>query len=125
MTLPEKLDLPLYRGDTERFQIKVWDDTAQTQPSDLTGVTFKAEVRDKPGGANVLATLAVSSSEPGVIDVVIDASMSGALTAGSWDLQLTYPSGDIKTIVAGKVKVTMDVTDSVVGLAGRKMRAVS
>jgi hypothetical protein len=124
MTLPQKLDLNLYRGDTERFQLQYWDDEGETVPADLTGVTFKSEMRDKPGGANLLATFAVSSSAPGVIDVLIDAATSAALPAsGSWDLQLTYASGDVKTIVYGKVKVTMDTTDSVaVGLM--KVRAV-
>jgi hypothetical protein len=126
MTLPQKLDLNLYRGDTERFQIQIWDDAGATQPADLTGVTFKAEMRDKPGGANLLATFAVSSSAPGVIDVLIDHTTSTALpAAGSWDLQITYASGDVRTLVYGKVKTTMDVTDSVVGVGLRKARAVA
>jgi hypothetical protein len=124
MTLPQKLDLDLYRGDTERFKLEVWDDDGKTQPTDLTGVTFKAEVRDKPGGSILFATLAVSSSAPGTIDVAIDAATSAMLATGSWDLQLTYPSGDVRTIVYGKVKVTVDVSDSVPSVGLRKVKAV-
>jgi hypothetical protein len=30
-----------------------------------------------------------------------------------WDLQLTFPNGDVRTVVAGTVTTTGDVTDSV------------
>jgi len=113
MTLPQKHDLALYRGDTERFSVLIYDDDGTT-PTDLTGVTLKAEMRSKAGGT-LLAEFDVSSSAAGVVDVLITSGLSTSLPAsGVWDLQLTYASGDVWTAVAGKVKITMDVTDSTV-----------
>ncbi len=33
-----------------------------------------------------------------------------SVVAGKWDLQLTYPSGDVQTVVKGSVSLTADVT---------------
>jgi len=107
------MPLTLYRGDTYHWQFTLWADAAKTQPVDLTGVTVKSEIRTAAGGA-LVTTLACTVQAPNVILIDLSATASMSLTAagGAWDLQLTYPSGDVSTILAGKVTVTMDVTDS-------------
>jgi hypothetical protein len=108
---PGKYTLTIYRGDSGRWQFKLWTDSAKTQPVDLTGVTARAEIRDKAGGL-VLGELVCEVTLPNIIDASIDAIASAALKKGVWDLQLTYAGGDVVTILAGSVTVTADVTDS-------------
>lgn len=109
---PGTFNLNLYRGDSYRWAVNVWMDAAKTQPADLTGVTAKAEIRDKPAGVFIVA-MACTVALPNTVDMVLDAEASSQVpAAGAWDLQLTWPSGDVGTILAGKVKVTADVTDS-------------
>jgi hypothetical protein len=121
--MPGKTDLNLYRGDTVRFPAKVWADAGKTQPADLTGVTAKAEIRDKAAG-KLLASFACTIELPNTINLVLDAATSTILPGkGVWDLQLTYAGGDVQTVVYGSVKVTTDVTDSAAAPVG--LRAVS
>jgi hypothetical protein len=109
---PGDYPLALYRGDTYKWQFVLWADAGKTTPADLTGVTVKAEIRDRPGGTKIIPmTCAVVM--PNKIDATLDASASRAVPAtGAWDLQLTYPSGDVATVLAGAVTATLDVTDS-------------
>lgn len=107
---PADLPLEFYRGDTARMRLKLFDGAGA--PVDLTAVVAKAEVRDRPGGSTVVP-LECTITLPNIIDVVLTPSNSIKLPRqGAWDLQLTYASGDIKTPVAGQVRVTDDVTDS-------------
>lgn len=109
---PGKLNLALYRGDTYRWQFKLWMDTNKTQPADLTGATVKAEAREASGGA-VETTFVTTVTLPNIIDMSIDAAECGSMPeTAKWDVQITYPSGDVQTILAGTIKVTDDVTDS-------------
>lgn len=112
--MPGSYNLAIYRGDTYRWQFKLWADADKTQPVDLSGVTAKSELRDKSGGS-VLAVLDCTITDPNIIDAVLDKEASALLPAkGVWDLQLTYGNGDVGTILAGSVAVTADVTDSAV-----------
>lgn len=110
--MPATLPLTLYRGDTARWQFKLWADTDKTEPVDLTDVTPKAEIRDKPSGTKI-SELACTVTLPNIIDASLEPAISRTLPAkGFWDLQLTYSSGDIATVLAGPVTVTPDITDS-------------
>ena len=48
------------------------------------------------------------------IDMVLSAEQSKALAPGDakWDLQLTYPGGDIQTLIRGSVLIRPDVVGS-------------
>lgn len=110
---PGSYSLQLYRGDTYRWQFKLFNDVNQTLPADLTGVTAAAQIRDKPGGT-AIAALSCTVTLPNLIDAVLAASDSAILpSSGAWDLQLTYASGDVATVLAGPVNVTPDVTNIV------------
>ena len=107
---PANLPLDLYRGDSGRMQVTMWDKAQQ--PVDLTGVVAKAEIRDRPGGTTIIP-LTCTVTLPNIIDVVLSAEDSQRLPSkGVWDLQLTFASGDVKTPLVGQVQVTTDVTDS-------------
>jgi hypothetical protein len=110
--MPLTYPLSVYRGDTYHWRFLFWDDEGKTQASDLTGVTAKAEIRNAPGGADITA-LACVITTPNIVDVSLTAANSKTLPpSGVWDLQLTYPSGDVHTPVAGGMTLTLDVTDS-------------
>jgi hypothetical protein len=110
---PGKYDLALYRGDTYRWKFQFWNDDAKTDPADLTGVTIKAEIRDKPQGTKQIVPMTTTLTVPNIIDMVLSATACATLLPkGAWDLQLTYAGGDVVTVLAGAVVVTADVTDS-------------
>lgn len=110
--IPATYNLALYRGDSCHWQFNLWADSAQTQPVDLTGVVVDSMIRDRALGGSYMLALACTVTVPNTIDMTLDPIDSSAMTItkGVWDLQLTYPSGDIVTILAGTVSVTQDVT---------------
>ncbi len=108
MSMPKEYHLTIYRGDSYRWQYVLWLDSARTQPVDLTGVTVAAALRQSSTTTPLACTVTDNT-----IDVVLVPATSAALavtSSGRWDLQLTYPTGDIKTIVAGTLTVRGDVT---------------
>lgn len=111
--------MDLYRGDTYAWRFRMWEDTAHSQPLDLSEATAKAEIRDKPGG-NTIMDLACTVELPNVVMVRLDAEDwdQWTLKKAAWDLQLTWPGPQIVTVVAGPVAVTPDVTDSTVIATG-------
>jgi len=120
--LPGQLPLTLYRGDSARWRFTLWTDEAKTQPADLTDATAKAEIRDKPAGATVVA-LVCAVELPNVVTMELLPAASATLPAkGAWDLQMTYADGSVVTILAGSVEVTPDVTDSAAAQAAQAQR---
>jgi hypothetical protein len=113
---PGTYNLNIYRGDTDRRQFKLWTDKARTQPADLTGVTVIATIRDKISGGSYVLLPSCAITLPNIIDMVTTSLQSTGLpiTGGVWDLQLTYPSGDVTTVLKGVVLLTQDVTNSTV-----------
>lgn len=110
--MPGRYPLAIYRGDSGQWRFILWLDTARTQPYDLTGVTPKAEIRDRPGGAQIIP-LGALVTLPNIIDVDLNAGGSELLPQqGAWDLQLTHPDAKVTTIIAGDVTVVADVTNS-------------
>lgn len=110
--LPANYNLSIYRGDTERWQFKLWTDKAKTQPADLTGVTTNAMIRDKATVGSYSLSMECKVTLPNIIDMVLTADQSRNLliTGGVWDLQLAYLSGDVKTVLKGTVVLAQDVT---------------
>jgi hypothetical protein len=113
VTLPGTYALALYRGDSYAWLFRLWTDPGKTDPADLTGVQAKAEVRDNPGGSAIME-LVCTIEAPNIVhvDLPADSWTAWPLLKGVWDLQLTYPTGEVVTIVSGPVSVTADVTDS-------------
>jgi hypothetical protein len=110
MPSPGTYDLAPYRGDDYGWRFVLWQDTAKTQPVDLTGCTAKAEIRDKSNGTKIAALTSVVTM-PNTITVTLTAAVSRTAPNGKWDLQVTFPTG-VRTVVAGSVKFTEDITDS-------------
>jgi hypothetical protein len=106
-------NLDLYRGDYYTWRVVLWNDTAQTVPTDLTGATVKAEIRDKSAGTRIIV-LGCAVTGSNVIDVeMLPTDWVECPATGVWDLQVTFPVGRIRTVLAGKVTTTGDVVDSI------------
>jgi hypothetical protein len=96
----------LYRGDTFSFQVAMWSDADKTVPVDLTGASARAEINQ----AGTVMLFVVTIDLPNLINVVLPAGDWVLQTgAARWDLQLTYASGDVNTLVAGAVTIVGDV----------------
>ena len=109
---PAEYTLEIYRGDSGHWRFQLWADDAKTQPVDLTGVTARSQIRDRPQGSQVF-DMSCTVTLPNIVDVMLAAATSHTLPVkGAWDLQLTYASGDVISPVYGPVTVTADVTDS-------------
>jgi hypothetical protein len=112
MTTPGNYSLNIYRGDTYHWLFTLYADEDKLVPFDLTGITPKAEIRDKPSG-RVIAAIDCPVELPNIIKATLPAAASATIPQGSaWDLQLTYANGDVSTILAGRVMLTPDITDS-------------
>jgi len=111
--IPSSFPLDLYHGDSYTWQFKLWLDANKTQPLDLTGVVAKAEIRETPGSTKIYV-IGCELVPPNIIVATLTATICKSLpiTSHMWDLQLTYPDGQVNTILAGPVSVTADITDS-------------
>ena len=110
--LPGKYDLGLYRGDSYAWRIQLWDDADLSDPTDLTGATVAAEIRDKPAGP-IIVELDCAVTLPNIVDMTMTPAMWVDCPAkGVWDLQLTFTGGEVRTVLRGAVTVTADVTES-------------
>jgi hypothetical protein len=111
---PGTLNLTIYHGDTYRWTFTLWQDAGKTIPADLTGVVPKAEIRVSSAGGAIITTMDLTVQTPNQILAVLPTAKTALLpkSGGTYDLQLTYPNGDVQTVLSGLVTVTMDVTDS-------------
>jgi hypothetical protein len=108
-----------YRGDTQRYRLTLTD--AETgDPIDITGgsmwFTMKAKITDNDADA-VVQKHVTSHIDPanGVTEVVVEASDTVDTKPGTYyyDFQYVDSIGNVKTILAGKVKLLSDVTRTV------------
>lgn len=119
---PGSYPLELYRGDSYAWRFVLWNDSAQTDPTDLTGATAAAEIRDKPAGTTIVSTTCVVVA-PNNIDVTLSPEDCALCPLkGAWDLEVTFPDGAVRTVVAGAVTVTADVTHSTATVAAARLR---
>lgn len=107
--LPTNVDIVLWRGDY--FKTTVQFTNPDTTPMDLTGYTAQASFRTSFGTGTPAATLQCTISS-NVVTIELLSVDSEALTAGPyiWDFQLTDPSGNVRTYLAGDVTVYDEVT---------------
>lgn len=111
--LPGSYSLSLYRGDSYKWKFQLWSDPEKTKPLILEDVTPKAEIRDAPSGSEIVPLQCVIEL-PNIVlmELLADDSKNLSKTTIVWDMQFTYIDGQVKTILAGNVVATLDVTDS-------------
>jgi hypothetical protein len=111
MAKPATQNLTVVRGDTETVVVNMT--TNGTIPVDVTGRTYRAQIRTTKDASTIAATwdCNVTNAAAGQITCVLSAASSSALTAGTnfWDFEETNGSV-VTTILAGTVNVLADVT---------------
>ena len=69
-----------------------------------------SQLRDRTGGT-LIVSLTCTIVLPNIIDAALSATDCAKLpSSGAWDMQVTYASGDVATVLAGPVNVVSDVT---------------
>lgn len=115
---PVKLDLNIYKGSTYRkgFQWKV---KSTNLPMDLTGCSIKMQVRSCKTDTTVLLEASTTNGKIVLTDAANgkwQINLSPADTAALafskavYDLDITFPSGDVFTPIEGVVSCTSQVT---------------
>lgn len=106
-----KADLNIYQGDSYAAVVSVLNEDMSA--ADLDGYTAQAQIRtdvaDK--APEVVIDMVTAMESPNIVKLSIPHSQTATLEGRyAWDLQLVSPSGDITTVLAGKVLVTQEVT---------------
>jgi hypothetical protein len=109
--------LQIYQGDDYTGIVTVLN--ADGTAADLSTYTPRAQIRRKVADLDpvIVAELTLTVDENRItlsLDHDITRTLSGAYV---WDLQLTDAAGEITTIMAGSVPVTLEVTRPVLPLA--------
>jgi hypothetical protein len=108
-TEPGTLNLRIVCGDsfTKTITVQESDGTA----IDLTGITGRAEIRDRYGGS-LLETFTVVIATPtnGQVAFSLTATQTRTLADGVWDIELDGGISNRHTILQGTVSVLPDVT---------------
>lgn len=111
MAAPADQDLTITRGDTETLVVTLTTDG--TTPIDVTGRTYRAQIRQAQDSRTIKAsfTCTVTDGANGVVTCVLSAADSATLPVGIsyWDLEETA-SGVVTTVLSGTVTVLADVT---------------
>lgn len=99
--MSDPVDVQATRGETVRIVVYIAD--GKKVPIDLTGATgLLAQLRAAPGGA-LLAEGTVTLSDPTVGEVSIVFASNTASVSGLYDGWLTFPSGDRRRFVHGRI----------------------
>jgi len=125
-------DLPIDQGETFRwafvFATRPDVEGDPWVPVDLTGCTARMQVREKYG-ATVLATATtenggiVLGGTNGRVEVVLTAEQTDEMgvkegssrprEAAAYDIELVFPSGDVKRLIQGAVSINPNITRTV------------
>lgn len=124
---PVTQDIVIYEGDFFdfffRLRQRVYDaasDSLVPGPYiDLTGWTFKSQIRASPSASTAIDFDAAISDQvvtPGGVYLSLAAAVTANLAAalnnnaGVWDVQGTNPAGEPRTYIRGAVALTPQVT---------------
>jgi len=119
--LPDDVDLSFVAGDSFRIRIRVVDpDDSEAQP--LTEYEFQAEIANADDRVVVaeftaapdpdFPTSAVILTLPPTETAKLPDLGTGTEFKGIWDLEVTFPNGDVRTVAKGAVLCVLDVTNS-------------
>ncbi len=112
MARPADYPLSLYRGDSYSWLFRFWNDEAKTDPTDFTDCTAEAEVRNRKAGDVIMTLTCMIVDNEITVVMTADDWDDWVYSTGVWDLQVTYPGGEVVTYVAGDVTIDGDVVDS-------------
>ena len=107
-----------------QYNVKIWrnDSWAQTfalladtTPIDLSGCTILIQVRPTPSSASVVLELTTDDSSIGIggVDnnqITLNKIVDVAAGTYVYDMNVTFPSGEVKTYLWGNFIVTEDIS---------------
>lgn len=107
-----------------QYNVKIWrnDSWAQTfalladtTPIDLSGCTILIQVRPTPTSASVVLELTTDDSSIGIggVDnnqITLNKIVNVAAGTYVYDMNVTFPSGEVKTYLWGNFIVTEDIS---------------
>ena len=108
-------DVPLTirTGDDESVTI-TFSDKATGSPINITGRTYRAQIRRSPADATILATwtCAITSGAAGKLTLTLSDTTTATLSPGYavWDLEETTSGGLVSTPLSGRVTIVQDVS---------------
>lgn len=114
-TMPETVDIEIYRGDTFYRILRFRDDTTGNF-LDLTSCVPEAQIRTTAVATGTLIAdfdcdLLDQNTDPGAVSIRLSPLVTAALTTGGfWDFQLTHPDGTVRTYLKGSVSLDGEVT---------------
>jgi len=112
--MPNPADLSIYQGDDWAATVTVTHQ--DLSPVDLTGYTAQAQVRTGPADQepDVAAEIQSTIQLPNLVLLSLSSAQTTALTGTIyyWDLQIVSPApyNQTLTVLAGKVRVTQEIT---------------
>lgn len=111
-TGPATLDIRIYRGDDFDLVLTFVDNADPPAALDMSDGTWRAQIRRRPNYAVASFTVDETDAPTGVLVVSLDKADTELLVhdAYSWDLEQTLTDGYRRTLLAGKVSITADVS---------------
>jgi hypothetical protein len=108
--LPANYDLVLYRGDFFRTFVVIKD--SDNVVINLTGYEAKCSIKTGYGASSSFDAVCTITPLEGKVEIHFPSSVTETIAAGDyiWDFQVTNPSDDVKTYIAGDVKVWDEIT---------------
>lgn len=109
-SLPANYNLVLYKGDYFNTSVIIKDNSGS--PINLTGYTAKCSIKDSPGASTSYDAVCTIDAPNGLVDITFPSSVTSGIAAGDyvWDFQVTNPSNNVRTYLAGDVTVYAEVT---------------
>lgn len=109
---PAQYNVKIWRNDS---WAQVFAILADTTPIDLSGSTILIQVRPTPSSTEVALTLSTADSSIGIGGVdsnQITLNKIVDIAAGNYvyDMNVTFPSGEVKTYLWGNFIVTEDIS---------------
>jgi hypothetical protein len=108
--LPSNLDLTIWQGDKQEFIVKVETDTGV--PIDLTGTTPSAVIRQSfTAPTSYPFACTVQGADNNEVRLYLSSAICETIPAGDyvWNFQIAGGDGDVRTYLAGDVKVYAQV----------------
>jgi hypothetical protein len=113
MPVPQSYAVDHYRGDALSILVRLWADTAHTQPVDPTGADVLAQVKAKATDDEPLQTFSVIATAPNFIQLsLLPDQVTSLPNSTVWDCQVNWDHDPTaaQTVVRGTLKLTQDVS---------------
>ncbi len=119
-------DITVEQGSTYKKLLTFYQDTAQTITVDLTGYTFRGQIRTRYDGSSALASFTftlrdqttnegevyveVSATDTALIPVNSSTKAGHALTKYTYDWELIKPNGEVNRFAEGLCYISPEAT---------------